>query len=121
MTPLLSILLVRYFSLHSVTKEVSLDSEEAKEELAKREAGEGPAEMDKSLTKEKTASSSSTSSRPPNTASSASAAKPAALKTAALSGPSGSGAVEKILSLGKQKGPVASGKPLTVFGDDNMY
>jgi len=92
-----------------VTKEVSLDSEEAKEELAKREAGEGPAEMDKSLTKEKTASSSSTSSRPPNTASSASAAKPAALKTAALSGPSGSGAVEKILSLGKQKGPVASG------------
>ena len=102
----------------SVTKEVSLDSEEAKEELAKREASEGAAETDKPKANAKLdAATTSAPTRPSSSSSTTSvaaspAAKPPGLKTALLAGPSGSSAVDKILSLGKQKAPAAPGNEL---------
>lgn len=106
-----------------VTKEVSLDSEEAKEELAKREAD--TAKTSTSTSAMTTEADSPSSSATPAVAAPAAAApspssatasptpsaKPASLKTAVLSGPSGSGAVDKILNLGKQKASAASGSP----------
>lgn len=116
-----------------VTKEVSLDSEEAKEELAKRaptdcgdaagtvDAATGSRAVDEKTPKaaiDKLPSTLTTPSGGVSSASSPSAgAAPATtksgtptLKAASLSGPSGSAAVEKILgSLGKQKAPAPSG------------
>jgi len=92
-----------------VTKEVSLDSEEAKEELAKRDgalepaSGETVSSNDSVDTKKPSLTHSETQPTPTTTAT-----KPS-VKTALLSGPSGSSAVDKILNLGKQKTPTAPG------------
>jgi len=102
-----------------VTKEVSLDSEEAKEELAKREADTAKTSSTSTSAMTTEADSPSSSATPaaaapsPSsaTASPTPSAKPASLKTAVLSGPSGSSAVDKILNLGKQKASAASGSP----------
>ena len=116
-----------------MTKEVSLDSEEAKEELAKRtptdcgDAAAGSRAVDEKTPKaalEKLPSTLTTPSGGVSSVSSPSAgAAPATtklgtptLKAASLSGPSGSAAVEKILgSLGKQKAPSPSGRPLSFY------
>jgi len=115
-----------------VTKEVSLDSEEAKEELAKRV---GAAES--GLTETASSEASSETETPKATGmettesqkapadssaagSAASTLKPSGLKTALLSGPSGSSAVDKILSLGKQTASTSSGGSSTKGGLANI-
>jgi len=105
-----------------VTKEVSLDSEEAKEELAKRVEASEPTsgETDSSDPKQSATDSETAVSLTTATATAATTttttAKPAGVKTSLLAGPSGSAsrpsgsssALDQILNMGKPQTSTAS-------------